>query len=165
MTEKAKVLYPFNGPIECGLRLLVILEASYPLEYDLQRLVFYDYLLVHSGDANGPQSIHPPTPHRSGEVLVKRQILEQGLLLMISRSLIQKKYTSSGILYHATEYATSFLDSLSSTYTLLLKDRANWLIDQFKDYTDTQLEKYFHTNLDRWGGEFEREAILKYGEI
>lgn len=84
MTKRTNAIHPFNSAVECGLRSLVILEQAFPRDYDLQRLVFYDYLLVHSGDANGPESIHPATPHRSGEVLVKRQILEQGLLLMIS---------------------------------------------------------------------------------
>ena len=69
-------IHPFNSAIECGLRSLIILEHAFPLEYDLQRLVFYDYLLVHSQDAGGPNSIHPATPHRSGEVLVKRKMLE-----------------------------------------------------------------------------------------
>lgn len=163
MTDKAK--YPFNGPIELGLHLLVLLECAYPIEYDLQRLVFYDYLLVHSQDAGGPVSIHPPTPNRSGEVLVKRHILEQGILLMISRHLIKKNFTSAGIMYQATDNATSFLDNLSSKYTDLLKDRAKWVIQEFKSYTDAQLEQFFYKNLDRWGGEFEKAAILKYGDI
>jgi hypothetical protein len=163
--ENEKVKYPFNGPIESGLRLLVLLECAFPIEYDMQRLVFYDYLLVHSQDANGPQSIHPPTPNRSGEVLVKRHILEQGILLMISRQLIKKNFTSVGIMYQATENATPFLDSLSSKYAELLKDRAKWVIKEFNGFSDIQLEQFFYQNLDRWGGEFEKAAILKYGEI
>jgi hypothetical protein len=157
--------YPFNSPIECGLRAVVILEHAYPLEFDMQRLVFYDYLLVHSGDANGPESIHPPTPHRSGEVLVKRQIIERGLLLMMSRNLIIRNYSNSGMVYQASENATPFLDSLISKYTLLLKERADWVVSSFSSHSDHELETFFYQRLDRWGGEFEKAAILKYGSL
>ena len=158
-------IHPFNSAIECGLRSLVILERAYPLEYDLQRLVFYDYLLVHSEDAAGPNSLHPATPHRSGEVLVKRQMLEQGLLLMMSRKLVIRKYDSTGIVYYASDMATPFLDILRSRYIRLLKDRASWVISAFNDYDDKKLESFFYDNLDRWGGEFEKEALLKHGNI
>lgn len=143
----------------------MILEHAFPLEYDLQRLVFYDYLLVHSGDAGGPNSIHPATPHRSGEVLVKRHMLEQGLLLMMSRELIKREYDNTGIVYSASETATPFLDSLRSGYVKLLNERADWVVKVFNDYDDKKLEQFFYDNLDRWGGEFEREALLKYGNL
>ncbi|MBS1596058.1 MAG: threonine transporter [Bacteroidetes bacterium] len=162
MEQKIDLKHPFNGPIECGLRSLVILEHVYPGELDLQRLVFYDYLLIHSGDANGPESIHPATPHRSGEVLVKRHILEQGALLMISRNLIKRNYSTTGIAYQATENATPFLDNLTSKYTVLLKERAIWVLNEFQKYSDSELEHFFKTHLDRWGGEFDKQAILKH---
>lgn len=165
VTKKVNTAHPFNSAIECGLRSLVILEHAFPRDYDLQRLVFYDYLLVHSGDANGPASIHPATPHRSGEVLVKRQILEQGLLLMMSRKLVIREYDKTGIVYSASDNATPFLDSMESRYVGLLKERATWVIAVFDDYTDKQLDKFFQENLDRWGGEFAKEALLKYGNI
>jgi hypothetical protein len=41
---------PFNGPIETGLRSLFVLDAISPRSRDLQRLVYYDYLLLHSRD-------------------------------------------------------------------------------------------------------------------
>lgn len=163
MIKHSENIHPFNSAVECGLRSLVMLEHAFPFEYDLQRLVFYDYLLVHSNDAGGPESIHPATPHRSGEVLIKRQVLEQGLLLLMSRQLIVRKYASSGILYTASELSTPFLDGLQSRYISLLKNRARWVINSFKDYDDKELELFFLKNLDRWGGEFEKEAILKYG--
>jgi hypothetical protein len=64
---------PFNSPLECGLRLLFVLVAANRTRSDLQRLISYDYLLIHSGDiANGPHSLHPPVPFRGTELLVKR---------------------------------------------------------------------------------------------
>lgn len=165
MTKKVNTTHPFNSAIECGLRSLVILERAFPCDYDLQRLVFYDYLLVHSGDAGGPDSIHPATPHRSGETLVKRKILELGLLMMMSRKLVVREYDKTGIVYSASDNAAPFLDNLASQYVKILKERAIWVIEVFDEYTDRQLEKFFQENLDRWGGEFEKEALLKYGNV
>ena len=42
--------YVFNNPIETGLRSLIILNAAYPKPLDLQQLIYYDYLTVHTGD-------------------------------------------------------------------------------------------------------------------
>ena len=80
---------PFNSALETGVRTLAILIACYPTAHDLGRLVQYDYLTVHSGDANGPPSLHPPLPLRSGELLVRRGLIESGLRLMMSRSLVR----------------------------------------------------------------------------
>lgn len=157
-----KNIHPFNSALECGLRVLIILDEAFPRQHDLQTLVLFDYLLVHSGDANGPESIHPATPHRSGEVLVKRQLLEQGINLFISRGLIEKHYSSSGITFVASELSTPFIDDLISSYVSDLKSRASWVISTFATMHFDTLENYFRQNLDRWGGEFEKEALLKY---
>ncbi|MEI7825440.1 MAG: ABC-three component system middle component 2 [Chlorobiaceae bacterium] len=165
MTKETNKIHPFNSPIECGLRCLVLLEHAFPIKYDLQRLVHYDYLLVHSGDAGGPKSIHPATPYRSGEVLIKRQMLEHGLFLMMSRDLIVRQYDTSGIIYIASDIATPFLDNLQSRYVKQLKDRAAWVIKIFDAYDEKKLKKFFHKNLDRWGGEFEKAALLKHMDL
>ena len=157
-----ETIKPFNSPIEFALRSIILLEGTYPTGLDLQRMVFYDYLLVHSKDADGPESIHPATPHRSQEFLVKRNVLQQGLLLLMSRKLVIQEYESTGIVYEASELATPFIDSLQSPYILLLKDRADWVINNFRSNSAKELEEFFYKNLDRWGGEFENEALLKY---
>lgn len=51
----------------------------------MQRLVEMDYLVVHSGDADGPDSLHAPLPMRAGELLVRHGLIEKGLMLMMSR--------------------------------------------------------------------------------
>jgi hypothetical protein len=127
----------------------------------LQRLLFFDYLLVHSGDAGGPESIHPGTPYRSGEVLVRRGIVEEGLKFLVDRGLVERKFDDVGITYLATDEAMPFLDSLQAAYTQRLKDRARWLIDTFGKFSDEQLSKFFSENLDRWGSEFEHESKFR----
>lgn len=80
-------LSPFNSALEAGVRTLSVLVASHPKAHDLGRLVQYDYLTVHSADADGPPSLHPALPLRSGELLVRRGLIESGLRLMVSRAL------------------------------------------------------------------------------
>ena len=80
----------FNSPLEAGIRAVSILGAAYPQTYDLQRLVALDYLLVHTGDIDGPDNLHPPTPMRSAELLVRRKLVEQSLLLMMTRDLVER---------------------------------------------------------------------------
>lgn len=153
---------PFNSPLECGLRAIVLLAAAEPAGCDLQRLIFYDYLLVHSGDVpDGPESIHPPTPLRSGEALVRRHWIERGLLLMISRELVVRNFTEHGIMYQASSLTTSFLRYMEQPYTHKLRERAQWVIGQFGEYSDQQLLDFFKANLDRWGGEFIREELFE----
>jgi len=153
---------PFNSPLECGLRALVLLSAAEPSACDLQRLIFYDYLLVHSGDVpDGPDSIHPPTPLRSGEALVRRHWIERGLLLMISRELVIRTFSENGIMYQASPLTSSFLGYMEQPYTKKLRERAQWVIARFGGYSDQQLVEFFKANLDRWGGEFIREELLE----
>ncbi len=104
----------FNSPLEAGIRAVSILGAAYPQTYDLQRLVAFDYLLVHTGDIGGPDNLHPPTPMRSAELLVRRKLVEQSLLLMMTRDLVEREVTSEGIKYGAGENAATFLSSVSS---------------------------------------------------
>ena len=106
----------FNSALETGVRSLVILAASFPVALDLQRLVDFDYLVVHSGDVNGPESLHPPLPMREGELLVRRNIIESGLSLMMSRGLVTRVAGTEGIVYQASDYAKPFLDSMGTPY-------------------------------------------------
>ncbi len=152
----------FNSPIETGLRSLTLLEAGYPNAYDLERLTYYDYLVVHSDDIDdGPNSIHPKTPHRSGEILVRRPIIEKGLLVMISRGLIEVDYSDSGIKYIATELSTPFLDSLQSNYARNMIAKADWVVRKFDVQKNEIIRKLIYKNLNVWGGEFTTESYAR----
>jgi hypothetical protein len=148
--------------MEAGLRGLTILEAGYPNSYDIDRMVIYDYFLVHSGDIqNGPESIHPATPHRSGEILVKRPILENGIKNMMAKGLVEANYSENGVAFVATEVATPFLDSLQSDYTRKLIDIACWVVNTFDSYTVKELHSFTNQHLSIWGGEFINESIVR----
>lgn len=151
----------FNTPIESGLRSLFVLAAVSPAECDLQRLVIYDYLLVHSEDVpSGPPALHPATPLRSGELLVRRNLVEHGLRLLIRKGLVSKNYTKAGIYFTVTKFASPFLEYFKSSYAGRCREISKWIAGRFQPLNDDELREFIHENLGRWGTEFTRESVL-----
>lgn len=146
---------PFNTPLETGVRALTLLDAVFPSTLDLQRLVDFDYLVVHSGDVGGPQSLHAPLPFRPGELLVRRGIIERGLLLMMSRGLIHRIPSSTGIQYLASDAADPFLSALSSNYIRKLRERAAWVIERFGKATDEEIREITRRFFEEWTTQFQ----------
>jgi hypothetical protein len=153
--KREKHLAIFNGPLEAGIRAVALLGATFPKAYDLQRLVAFDFLLVHTGDVGGPESLHPPTPHRSAELLVRRRLVEDALLLMMTRDLVQRQVTPDGIKYGAGENAAIFLASLSTNYLCALKERASWLANALGHHTDQRFRVVMRRFFDDWVEEFQ----------
>ncbi|MBV7598018.1 ABC-three component system middle component 2 [Aeromonas sp. sia0103] len=144
----------FNSALETGVRSLVILAAHFPSTLDLQRLVDFDYMIVHSGDLDGPKSLHPPLPMREGELLVRRQVIESGLSLMMSRGLITRIASGEGIVYQASDYAKPFVDSLATPYMCTLIDRANWVTKTFGKMGASELHHLINSFFDKWTTQF-----------
>lgn len=147
--------HAFNTPVECGLRSVTLLMSAFPRTCDLQRLVQYDYLIVHSGDvADGPPSIHPASPHRSGELLVRRGLVRAGLDFMTGRRVIEQRFTSRGIEYVAGDFAVNFLEGLTAAYTLRLRERATWVVERFQELPNDKLADFMRAQWSQWGAEF-----------
>jgi hypothetical protein len=128
----------------------------------LQRLIVYDYLIVHSDDVpGGPPGLHPKTPHRGAELLVRRAVLEKGLLLYQSRGLVERQYTQVGVMLAATERSASFLDALSSPYLQMLRQRAVWVMSTFGERSDDSVSSIAREHIGEWGAEFEMESVLR----
>lgn len=144
-----------NGPVEVGLRALILLVEASPQGLDLQQLVTLDYFVVHSGDVDGgPESLHPPSPLRAGEVTVRRGLLEAGLNLYQHRGLVAQTPTESGFFYSAEGGAGAFLDALRAPYLERLRVRAEWVIDNFALLKESELHRTFEASLSRWKMEF-----------
>jgi hypothetical protein len=153
--EKITTPQLFNGPIEVGLRAVLILLEAHPRPIDLQRLVILDYLMVHSGDVgNGPPSLYPPSPLRAGEVAFRRQLIQQGLLLMASRGLVTGRIDGNGISYLADDSATMMVDALTSDYVRDLRRRARWAVETAGELSDLDANALFGQTIERWRSEF-----------
>lgn len=145
----------FNSPLEAGLRAVSVLVPAYPATMDLQRLVAFDYLIVHTADAGGPESLHPQLPLRTAELLVRRQLVERGLLLMISRGLVERLITPDGISYCAGEMSETFLASLASSYLVQLRERGTWVVETFGQLDDSHLRESLREVVGQWIEEFQ----------
>jgi hypothetical protein len=145
----------FNSPIEVGLRSLLILLEAHPRPLDLQRLVILDYLLVHSGDVlDGPESLHPPSPLRAGEVAIRRDLIQQGLHLMASKGLVSRIVDERGICYIAEESAPSLTDAFRTPYVRVMRQRAAWAVEAAASLSDTAASAMFGETIERWRSEF-----------
>jgi hypothetical protein len=150
-----------NTPLEVGLRMLIILTETQGA-CDLQRLTIYDYMLLHSGDIDGgPESLHPPSPFRSGELLVKRSLIEKGLEILCSKGLVERSFCSGGIEFMATELAKPFLDYFESYYSKKARLTAGWIGSRFDGLDDNALQEFVNSRIGRWGTEFIGETLVE----
>ncbi len=151
----------FNGALETGLRSLTLLVGVFPEALSLQRLVVFDYLVVHTDDVEGgPTSLHPPTPRRGAELLVRRDRIQAGLRLYESRSLVDRRFEGAGVYFAASERAGAFLDAFGARYVADMRDRAEWVVDRFSEMADSELRAYVDDRIGDWGAEFEFESLL-----
>ena len=146
----------FNSPMETGLRAVIVLDACFPKRLDVTSLSWLDHLVVHTADIGGPASLHPNVPQRTGELLVRRRLIEDGLSLMRKLHLIEIAGDETGFTYKITEEATAFVDSLNTKYASTLKDRARWLADLLEE-RDYDLSNLIDEKIGRWALEFQTE--------
>lgn len=143
----------FNTPLEAGVRALLILDAFAPRTFDLATISLLDYYIVHTGDAGGPQSLHPEINARAGEYFVRRHLVEEGLLLMARASLVEQVFTSSGIAFRAHETATAMIDMFGSNYNRRLAKAAEWLAREATDQGVDPFIQSLKEGLERWSHE------------
>jgi hypothetical protein len=156
----------FNSALEYGLRLSFLLDAATPEQADVQRLISYDYLLVHSGDIDGgPPSLHPAVPFRGSELLIKRDLVRAGLDLMFARELVEKRLTGDGIVYRGSQLTRAFLNLLKTPYAVNVRARARWVIERFGSLTNEDLNSFMASSVGLWGAEFEHLAALQDLEL
>lgn len=146
---------PFNSPLEIGVRAVVILTTVFPKTLDIQHLVFFDYLTIHSGDVHGPASLHTPLPLRSGELTIRRSLIERGLFLMMSRGLVERLASPDGFHYKASETANVFLSMLSSQYIAKLRERAEWVAEAFGQSSLEELQVVEKSFFREWSTQFQ----------
>jgi len=150
----------YNSHLETGTRAIVILEAAYPRALDLARLTWFDHLVVHTKDIGGPDSLHPALPGRTGELLIRRRLVEESLSFMRRLHLIDVTHDETGIAYRAGDDASAFVKLLTTNYALGLKERARWLIAELGDLDAAHLTKRVADQIGRWSVEFQGEDSL-----
>lgn len=153
----------FNSQLETGVRALIVLNAAYPLSFDLTKLTWFDHLVVHTGDIDGPDSLHPNLPQRNGEILVRRRLIEDSLTLMRRLHLVAAIPNEHGIDYQATDEAYPFVELMRTNYATELKKRAQWLVKNVCPLGEIAIHKLIAEKLGRWNIEFQEEHDVTKG--
>jgi ABC-3C biological conflict system middle component len=152
----------FNTPLEIGLRALFILGHFFPKALSIETIIYLDYFAIHSGDLKqGPKSLHPKYPFRSSELVVKREILQKGLSLLVSKELIQVQLRNEGIFYIITDIGKHVQTLFDSKYSTQLASMSKWLNERFGTSTESELADIVSANIEKWGGEFSNESKFR----
>lgn len=155
--------HPFNSSLETGIRAVMVLDAIYPRRCDLMEMTWLDHLVVHTGDLGGddvPESLHPDLPNRSGELLVRRHLVERSLRVMQQVHLVDVFETEEGVLFAASEDAPSYLAALQSPYSRALKERAKWIARRFEGLSSAGIKDIIEAKIGRWTAEFRADESL-----
>ncbi|MCT3664246.1 hypothetical protein HZR00_17250 [Elizabethkingia anophelis] len=152
----------FNSPAEIGLRCLFLLKEFNDTSLSIDKLIYFDYFLIHAGDISSKQnSIHPKYPFRSSEIVVKREPLNAALKHMISKELIEIEYLKTGFFFKISNIGIKVLDYFESEYASQLKRTSKWIYNNYKDHSEEQLQSFFKKNMKKWGGEFINESKFR----
>lgn len=138
----------FNSVFETGVRAVFVVVAVYPDCLDLEELIALDHLVVHAGDVGGPNSLHPATSSQATEMLVRRKLVHDGLLLMKARSLVDRIANSEGIFYRAGDEAQNFVSYLTSPYFQQLGEAAAFLASLRTDLGKTGFNRVVGDQLE-----------------
>ncbi|MBR1121741.1 hypothetical protein JQ628_09485 [Bradyrhizobium lablabi] len=158
IAEPSESVPLFNSTLETGVRAVVVLDALHPRAFDLAHLTWFDHLVVHTRDIGGPHSLHPDIPQRTGELLVRRRLVEDGIKLMRRLHMIEANVDKSGITYRASEDASAFVEALRTEYSIELKECAAWLASFVGRTSDSDLAGLISARIGRWAVEFQGEA-------
>lgn len=158
--DKDQVCYHetvLSSSLEVALRLLILM-SNLTKSADIHRLAVYDYLLLHSQDIKGgPESLHPATPVRTGELLVRRTQIMCGLNLLEARGLIEREYSQEGISFRTSQLATAFISYFDSTYAKKCGEVSRWVAKSFDPIESDELQELIRTRIGKWGVEFTDE--------
>src|ERR1700722_9172981 len=142
LQSRALLESPLNGPLEVGIRVLMILTEAFPTELDVNQLVLLDHFVLHSGDVGGPESLHPALPIRAGEIAVKRDTIEAGIDLLVRLDLANLTAGRNGVRFQAGDGALHFVAVLGSSYASGLRERVAWVLAAFSDLSETALRQH-----------------------
>jgi hypothetical protein len=149
----------YNTPIEIGLRSLVILQSSDNQIMDLEKIMYLDYLCLNTADIGGPTSLHAPLPNRGVQVFSKKDLIQKGLSIMLTKELINLIVLPEGFFYQISEAGSVFLKLFQTKYFLDLLDRCQWVLSRWGNESTKQIKLFIDDNIQNWGADF-----LSYNE-
>ena len=144
----------YNTPLELGMRSLILLHTSNSAIMDLEKIMYLDYLCLNTSDLDGPKSLHAPIPNRGVQIFSKKDLIQKGLSIMITKDLVKLILQPNGFFYQITEAGTLFLDFFQTKYYLNLSERCKWVNGKWGSESTENIKYYIDNNIQKWGGDF-----------
>lgn len=144
----------YNTPVEIGIRSLIILGSGGDRQMDIEKIMYLDYLCLNTSDVNGPTSLHAPIPNRGVQVFSKKDLIQKGLSIMISKELINLVIEQKGFFYQISEAGKLFLGLFHTKYFNDLSARTKWVLESWGDLRTDEIKLYIDNNIQKWGGDF-----------
>jgi hypothetical protein len=144
----------FNTPLEVGFRALVILRQFSGKSLDIEQLMYLDYLSQNTNDVGGPESLSAPIPNRGVQVYARKELLHKGIVVLLSKELINFENNQTGFSYSINEAGEKFLELFHTKYYHDLAERSAWLTEKFGDMNLMEMRAFMNDNISNWGGEF-----------
>lgn len=140
---------------------MAILQHYVNAPVTIERLIAYDYLILHGKDVFSElESLHPKSPNSSNEFLIKRELFKRGLHLLISKELVKINITKDGISYQGGSLAPMFCEKLNSGYANKLYAAVQSVINTCTSYTDRELEEKIKTRVLVQDSLFKSESVF-----
>lgn len=149
-----------NTPTEIGMRCLFLLQDVYPKSYNIEKIMYLDYLAIYSRDSQMvDDSLHPEHPMRSIELFSKQELFREALLLIASKRLVDVIYDEMGITYKANINTRWFLSGIENNYSIELVKKIKIINEKFKDMPEQSIRKFIEYNIEKWDQEMEHFFI------
>ena len=129
-----------NTPSEIGLRCLFLLQEAYPTSYNVEKIMYLDYLTIYSRDAQILEdSLHPEYPMRELEIFSKQVVFREALLLMASKKLLDITYDEMGIRYKANINTKWILAGIENSYSIELSKKIKIVNKKFQNESENKI--------------------------
>ncbi|GEM_PF-4756807 len=159
---KATNNHLLNSTIEVALRVLVILTINCSEKFDVERLGYYDYVSTRLNDYNDKfKSLHPYTPYKHGELIVKRELIQSALALLLKKDLVKIEYGTEGVNYYSNKYSSYFLSHFKSEYYLELCKHVEVASNNLSNIKTEDLRKLFKRNINKMEMQFKFECLIR----
>jgi hypothetical protein len=139
-----------NGPVELALRIMIVVNEQLDRAWTIDDLLVLDHMAVHSGDFDGPPSLHPPFPLRSADVGARRTSVQQAVELLVHRHLFDIELGDAGITFRAGDEVHSVAGLLESQYASELRARAQWISSLDDGANSTTVEERLRQIVESW---------------
>ncbi|MYM80790.1 MULTISPECIES: ABC-three component system middle component 2 [Duganella] len=139
MTNTSTTSSFFNNRIELATRSSFILACLADRVLDIDRLVFFDYVLLYAKEFGGPINVHTDLPNKIAELIYRRESLPAALKLFLSRGIISSEINSTGIYFKANEETAQYIGCLKSEYYKDIWTNLLWLESNYESLDNKRI--------------------------